>query len=62
MSFLAATNVAGKNTKLLQKVFFAAKKLLLHVVGISAVAKSFASSINVAAITSILQQQLMPLP
>ncbi|KAK2417377.1 hypothetical protein QL285_039683 [Trifolium repens] len=61
MSFLAATNVAGKNAKLLQKVFFAAKKLLLHVAGISAVAKSFARTINVAAITGVLQQQLMSL-
>ena len=61
ISFLAATNVAGKNAKLLQKVFFAAKKLLLHVAGISAVAKSFARTINVAAITSVLQQQLMSL-
>jgi hypothetical protein len=59
--FLAATNIAAKNTKLLQKVFFAAKKLLLHVAGISAVAKSFARTINVAAITSVLQQQLMSL-
>ncbi|KAK2362989.1 hypothetical protein QL285_088008 [Trifolium repens] len=61
ISFLAATNVAGKNAKVLQKVFFAAKKLLLHVAGISAVAKSFARTINVAAITSVLQQQLMSL-
>jgi hypothetical protein len=62
ISFLAATNVDAKNAKLLQKVFFAAKKLLLHVAAISAVAKSFARTINVAAITSILQQQLMSLP
>ncbi|KAK2360226.1 hypothetical protein QL285_085514 [Trifolium repens] len=61
MSFFAATNVAAKNAKLLQKVFFAAKKLLLHVAGISVVAKSFARTINVAAITSVLQQQLMSL-
>ncbi|KAK2400849.1 hypothetical protein QL285_050504 [Trifolium repens] len=61
ISFLAATNVAAKNTKLLQKVFFAAKKLLLHVAGISAIAKSFARTINVAAITSVLQKQLMSL-
>ncbi|KAK2408798.1 hypothetical protein QL285_044280 [Trifolium repens] len=61
MSFLAATNVAGKNAKLLQKVFFAAKKMLLHVAAISAVAKSFARTINVAAITGVLQQQLMSL-
>ena len=53
ISFFAATNVAAKNAKLLQKVFFAAKKLLLHVAGISAVAKSFARTINVAAITSV---------
>jgi hypothetical protein len=43
ISFLTATNVTAKNTKLLQKVFLAAKKLLLHVAGISAVAKSFAT-------------------
>jgi hypothetical protein len=51
--FLAATNVAVKNAKLLQKVFFAAKKMLLHVAAISAVAKSFAGTINVAAITCV---------
>ncbi|KAK2404128.1 hypothetical protein QL285_053503 [Trifolium repens] len=61
ISIFAATNVAAKNAKLLQKVFFAAKKLLLHVAGISVVAKSFARTINVAAITSVLQQQLMSL-
>ncbi|KAK2454798.1 hypothetical protein QL285_002323 [Trifolium repens] len=61
MSFLAATNVAGKNAKLLQKVFLAAKKMLLHVAAISAVAKSFARTINVPAITGVLQQQLMSL-
>jgi hypothetical protein len=61
ISFLAATNVAAKNAKLLQKVFFAAKKMLLHVAAISVVAKSFARTINVAAITSVLQQQLMSL-
>jgi hypothetical protein len=33
ISFLAATNVAAKNAKLLQKLFFEAKKLLLHVAG-----------------------------
>jgi hypothetical protein len=54
---LVTTYVAAKNAKLVQNVFFAAKKLLLHVVSISAVAKNFASTINVAAITSILQQQ-----
>jgi hypothetical protein len=43
-------------------VFFAAKKLLLHVAAISAVAKRFAKTINVAAITSVLQQQLISLP
>ncbi|KAK2356029.1 hypothetical protein QL285_093389 [Trifolium repens] len=53
ISFLAATNVVAKNAKLLQKVFFAAKKLLLHVAGISAVAKSFARTINVAVFTSV---------
>jgi hypothetical protein len=58
ISFLAAT---AKNAKLLQKVLIAAKKMLLHVVAISAVAKSFAKTINVAAITSVLQQQLMSL-
>jgi hypothetical protein len=58
---LTATNVAAKNAKLLQKVFFTAKKLLLHVVGISAVAKSFTTTINIAAITNVLQQQLMSL-
>jgi hypothetical protein len=47
---------------LLQKVFFVAKKMLLHVAGISAVAKSFARTINVADMTSVLQQQLMLLP
>jgi hypothetical protein len=46
---------------LLQKVFFAAKKLLLHVADISSVAKSFARIINVAAITSVLQQQVKSL-
>jgi hypothetical protein len=51
--FFAATNVVAKNAKLLQKMFFAAKQLLLHVADISAVAKSFARTINVAAITSI---------
>ncbi|KAK2445337.1 hypothetical protein QL285_016280 [Trifolium repens] len=61
MSFLAATNVAGKNAKLLQKVFFAAKTMLLHVAAISAVAKSFARTINVAVITGVLQQHLMSL-
>ncbi|KAK2455715.1 hypothetical protein QL285_003141 [Trifolium repens] len=35
--------------------------MLLHVAAISAVAKSFARTINVAAITSVLQQQLMSL-
>jgi hypothetical protein len=35
--------VASINAKLLQKVFFTAKKLLLHVAGISVVAKSFAN-------------------
>jgi hypothetical protein len=53
ISFLAAINVVAKNAKLLQKVFFAAEKLLLHAAGISAVAKSFAMTINVAAITSL---------
>jgi hypothetical protein len=46
---LAAT---AKNAKLLQNMFFAAEKLLLHVVGIN----------NVPAITSFLQQQLMSMP
>jgi hypothetical protein len=58
---LEATYVAAENTKLLQNVFLAPKKLLLHTVGISAVAKSFARTINVAAKTSVLQQQLMSL-
>jgi hypothetical protein len=48
-----------KNIKLLQNVFFEAKKLSPHVVGISVVTKSFARTINVAAITSVFQQQLM---
>jgi predicted hydrolase (HD superfamily) len=56
---LAATNVAAKNIKLLQNVIFAVKKLSKHVVGINAVAKSFARTINIAAITNVLQQQLM---
>jgi hypothetical protein len=51
---LTATNVAAKNAKLLQKVFFTAKKLLLHVADISVVAKSFAMTINVAAIAGVL--------
>jgi hypothetical protein len=46
--FFAATNVAAENAKLLQKVFFAGKKLLLHVTGISPVVKFFARTINVA--------------
>ena len=61
MSFLAATNVAGKNAKLCKKCFSQQKKMLLHVAVISAVAKSFARTINVAAIIGVLQQQLMSL-
>jgi hypothetical protein len=53
ISFFAATNVAAKNAKLLQKVFFAAKKLMLHVAGISDVTKSFERTINIAAIASV---------
>jgi hypothetical protein len=56
---LVATNVAEKNAKLLQKEFFVAKKMLLHVTAVSAGTKSFARTINVAAITNVLQQQLM---
>jgi hypothetical protein len=58
---LVAINVAAKNTKLLQNVIFTVKKLSLHVIGISVVVKSFAMTINVVAITSVLQQQLMSL-
>jgi hypothetical protein len=71
MSFLAATNVAGKNTKLLQKVCFAAKKMLLHVAAITGVLQQqlmsltklvFLATINVAGITSdFLQQHLLSL-
>jgi uncharacterized membrane protein len=42
--------------QLLQNVFFAAKNLSMHTIGISAVAKSFAWTINIAVITIVLQQ------
>jgi hypothetical protein len=61
ISFLAAIYVVAKNTKLLQNVCFATKKLLLHTVDISVVAKSFIRTINVTDITCVLQQQLISL-
>jgi hypothetical protein len=51
--FLEATYVVEKNTKLLQNVFFLAKKLSLHIVAISPPVKSFARTINVAAIINV---------
>lgn len=46
--FLTAIYVVEKNATLLRNVFFPAKKISLHVVGISSVAKSFASTFDVA--------------
>ena len=51
--FLAATFIVEKNAKLLRNVLFPAKKMSLHVVGISAVAKSFATTLNVAVKTNV---------
>jgi len=51
--FLTATCVVVKNEKLLRNVFFPAKKISLHVVGISAVAKSFATTLDVAVKTNV---------
>jgi hypothetical protein len=51
-----------KKCKVAAKSIFCSEKLLLHVAGINAVAKSFARTINVTAKTNVLQQQLMLLP
>jgi len=55
----AVSYVAEKNTMLLLNMLFAAEKMSLHVVGISAVAKSFAKTYDVAAITKVFTTKIV---
>jgi hypothetical protein len=57
--FLTATYVVEKNAKLLRNVLFPAKNISLHVVGISAVAKSFATTFDVAVKTNAFATTLI---
>jgi len=56
---LAATYVVEKNAKLLRNVFFLTKKISLHVVGISAVAKSFATTLDVVVKTNVFATSII---
>jgi len=56
---LTATYVVEKNAKLLRNVFFLTKKISLHVVGISAVAKSFATTLDVVVKTNVFATSII---
>jgi hypothetical protein len=61
-SFMRNSDVYKKKITMPFLAFEKRAVTLLHVADVSAVAKSFVRTINIAAITSVLQQQLMSLP